>query len=265
MNIISFEIKRRLKTTIIWTVIISLVGLLYTAMGPAFINQSETLISFLSGMGEDFLKGFGINLDTFFSPAGFFGYIGGFIALVLAIQAMIYGIKAFVGEKNNKSIEFLYVKPNSRINIFIQKYIANIILLTITQVVVITILYFATDIINTVDYDHHLMFLLLLTFVPLQYMFFTLGTLIGVTVDRLKNIVAISIGIGIGMFFLNMLGGIIDNQIINYITFFNYYNLSDITFNNQYDSHFVLISIGIICFLTIISAIIFMKKDMKVQ
>lgn len=265
MNIVSFEIKKGLKTTVIWTIVISLVGLLYTAMGPAFINQSETLISFLSNMGEQFLKGFGINLDTFFSPAGFFGYIGGFIALTLAIQATIYGIKAFVDEKNNKSIEFLYVKPNSRFNIFVQKYIANIVLLSITQIVVITIIYFATDLINTVDYDHHLMFLLLLTFVPLQYMFFTVGTLIGVTVDKLKNIVAISIGLGIGMFFLNMLGGIIDNQVIDYITFFNYYNLSDITFNNQYDSHFVLVSIGIISCLTIISAIIFVKKDMKVQ
>lgn len=264
MNIINFEVKNNLKTTIIWIIAICFIGLLYTAMGPVFIDQSETLIEFMSGMGEEFLNGLGINFDTFFTPAGFFSYIGGFIAMALCIQAMIYGIRAFALEKNNKSSEFLYTKPKSRIKIFSAKYMANIILLSITQIIVITVIYYATDVINTVSYDHSLFLMLLITFIPLQYMFFTLGTVIGTVANRVKSIVPITMGFGIGMFFLNMLGGIVDSEIIGYLSFFNYYNLSNITLNEEYDMVFVAISIALIVLFTITSLTIFKRKDMKV-
>ncbi|WOO88040.1 ABC transporter permease subunit [Mollicutes bacterium LVI A0039] len=264
MNIVQFEVKRNLKTTIIWAVIVTLAGLLYTAMGPSFIDQSETLIAFMSGMGEDFLNGLGVNLDTFFSPIGFFAYVGGFIALALCVQAMIYGIKAFALEKNNKSLEFLYTKPNSRTNIFVQKYVSNIILLLLTQVLVIASLYIATDLVNTMSYDHSLMLIMLLTFVPLQGLFFTLGTIIGTSVSRLKSVVSVAMGVTLGMFFINMLAGVVGSDPLGYASFFNYYNLSDIAFNEAYDTTFVLISVGLMIGFTVISLIIFNKKDMKI-
>ncbi len=264
MNIFNFEFKRNLTNTIIWTVAITLIGLMYTAMGPVFLDQSDLIYDFMIGMGEEFLKGLGINFETFFTPVGFFAYIGGFIGLALAIQATIYGIKAFVLEKNNHSVEFLYTKPASRTKLFISKFLANALLLLITQAVVISAIYIATDVINDVAYDHRLMLGLLITYIPLQFMFFTLGTFIGTAANRLKNIVSVSLMIGFVMFFMNMLGGIIEITAFNYISFFNYYNLGDISLTGEYDLEFMGLSFALIAIFAISSLIIYNKKDLKV-
>lgn len=265
MNILKFEVKNNMKTTLIWAIIVSLAGMLYVAMGPVFLEQTELMKDFMLSMGEEFLTTLGINFETFFSPTGYFAYVGGFIGMALAVQASIYGIKAFALEKNNKSLEFLYTKPGSRTKVFGAKLGARIILLSITQVIVIATLYFGTEIVNSVDYNHQLLFLMMFSYVPLQYMFLTLGMLIGVSVNRLKNIVPISLLLGIGMFFINMLGGLVDNQVFDYISFFNYYNLSDLSLNESYDSNFVILSITLITIFTISSLVIFNKKDMKVM
>lgn len=264
MNIFKFEFKRNLTNTIIWTVAIILIGLLYTAMGPIFLDQSDLIYDFMVGMGEEFLKGLGINFETFFTPVGFFAYIGGFIGLALAVQATMYGIKAFVLEKNNHSVEFLYTKPASRSKLFLAKFGANGLLLLITQVFVIGSIYVATDVFNDVAYDHRLMLGLLITFIPLQFMFFTLGTLIGSTANRLKNIVSVSLMISFVMFFMNMLGGIIEIKAFNYLSFFNYYNLGDISLTGEFDLTFVGLSLVLIAVFTISSLIIYNKKDLKV-
>lgn len=264
MNIFNFEFKRNLTNTIIWIVAIIMIGLFYTAMGPVFLDQSDLLHDFMLGMGEDFLKGLGINFDTFFTPVGFYAYIGGFIGLALGIQATIYGIKAFVIEKNNHSVEFLYTKPKSRTKLFFAKFCANGSLLFITQVFVISSLYVFTDLINDVDYDHSLMLGLLITYIPLQFLFYTLGTLIGVSANRLKNVVSVSLMIGFVMFFMNMLGGIIEIKVFDYLSFFNYYNLGDISLTGEYDPNFVALSLGLIGLFSICSLIIYNKKDLKV-
>lgn len=264
MNIIRFEIKRNLKTTLIWAVAVAMVAALYSSMAPIFIDESDALIAYIQGMGDAFIKGVGIDIDTFFTPVGFLGYFGPFVALALAVQAMMYGIKAFVVEKNSKSIEFLYTKPNTRLNIFFQKSIANIVLLTITQVVVITSTYLVTDVINTVEYDHSLLLLLLCTFIPIQYLFYTLGTLIGVSVNKLKSTVSVALGLAMVMFFLNMLAGILGDDVFRYLSFFGYFNMSEITTNGSYDPLFTALSIGLIFGFTVLSAIIFKTKNMKV-
>ncbi len=265
MNILKFEVKQNLKTTLIWAVIVSLAGMLYVAMGPVFLDQSELLKDFMLSMGEEFLSTLGINFETFFSPTGYFAYVGGYIAMALAVQASIYGIKAFALEKNNKSLEFLYTKPSSKLKIFGSKLAARIVLLTITQIIVIAVLYLGTELVNSADYNHQLLFLMLFTYVPLQYMFLSLGMLIGISVNRLKNIVPISLFLGIGMYFINMLGGLVDTEVFDYISFFNYYNLSDLSIAESYDSTYVLLSITIIVVFLLSGLFIFSKKDMKVM
>lgn len=264
MNIIKFELKRNLRSSLTWGIIVLFAGILYSAMGPAFLNQSDTLIAFLEGMGDEFLTGFGINLDTFFTPVGFYSYVGGYISIALCVQAMMYGMNAFVLEKNRHSIEFLYTKPIGRTKVFISKYVANIILLFITQVIVISGIYIVTDIINSGDYDHMLMLMLLITVIPLQLLFFTLGSVVGVSVDKLKSIVSIALGASIGMYVINMLGQITDNSVFEYLSFFNYFNLGEITLNESYDMAFVILTSVLIIVFTTIALIVFSKKDLKV-
>ncbi len=263
MNILKFEIKRNAKVTYIWIIGVLAVSIMYLSMAPMFTEDSEALMGALESFGPEMREAIGINLDTFFSPVGFYAYVGGFITLALCVQAMIYGIKAFVTEKNQKSADFLYTKPASRSSIYVQKVLGNVILLTITQVMCILVINGAVDMFNKVDYDHGLMFLMSLTIVPMQYLFFGLGVLIGVTVPKFKNVVALSLFVGIFMFFLNMMSAMFENKLIELVSFFNYYNLSDILNEGAFATSSIIITIILLVLMFVGSYLIINKRDLR--
>ncbi len=263
MEITKFEIKRNYKVTLIWSIAVSLVATLYIAMSPLFVDQADTIMDFMASIGEDLVASLGINFDNFFTPVGFFSYIGGYIFAAMGVQAIIYGIKAFVKEKNQKSTEFLYTKPVSRTSIYIQKTVANAILLLITQVIVISVIMGTTALFNDVDYNQTLLLKEAIAIIPIQFLFLGLGTLIGCSVDRLKNIVSVSIGLSIGMFVLNMLASILESDILGYISFFNYFNLSEIVTSEQFDNQFVGLTIILLFIFYIGGLFIFNHRDIK--
>lgn len=263
MNVFKNEFWRYFKLTCIWTVAVVLVAATYLAMAPIFIEQSDTLKVYIEGMGDEVLKGMGIDLDTFFSPVGFFGYIGGYIMLALGIQAMIYGIKTLALEKNKKVLDFLYTKPVSRANVYFQKVLANLLLLAITSVFVVLTIVFVTDLVNDVDYDKATMLKLALTMVPIQLLFYSLGLLVGSSVDKLKNITSVSLFVCIGMYFLNVMSAMFDSKVFEYVSFFNYYNLSEIATNKGYSSESLVLTLVVLIVLFLSSYLVFKKRDFR--
>ncbi len=263
MNIIKFEVRHNLKSTLIWSIVVSLVAIMYIAMSPLFVDQADTLMGFMESLGENFMNGLGIDFDNFFTPVGFFSYVGGYIFTALGVQALIYGIKAFVLEKNQKSIEFIYTKPGSRTKLFASKWISGLILLTITQLIVISAIVISTDALNSAEYDHHLMLLEAAALIPIQYLFYTFGILIGVSVNRLKNVVSFAVVFALVMFILNTLAAMLESELLAKLSLLNYYNLSDIVADKGYDTTNVLISVVIIVVTTIIALVIYKYRDLK--
>lgn len=260
MNIFKFEFQQNIKTTLIWSISIIAFGLLYISMGPIFVDQSASLLAMLENMGDAFLQGLGIDIEVFFTPIGYFSYVGGFISIALAVQALMFGLKAFVTEKNNKSVEFLYTKPVSRNQIFISKNLANLGLLTITQVLVIGSLFIASDVVNEMEYDNWLMFQLMASYIPLQWMFYSVGILVGACVKKLKNVVSVSIMIAVGMYILKMLSDVVGSDILGYFTFYKYFSLVDIA-TSGIDVQLGLIAIGITIVCSITSYVVFARRD----
>lgn len=262
MNIFKFEFHQHLKSTLIWSISIIAFGLLYVSMGPIFIDQSASLLAMLENMGDAFLQGLGIDIGVFFTPIGYFSYIGGFISIALAVQAMMYGIKVFVIEKNNKSVEFLYTKPVSRNKIFVSKNLANLGLLTITQVLVISSLYIATDVINEMQYDKWIMLQLLASYIPLQWMFYSVGMLVGASVKKLKNVVSVSIMVAVGMYILKMLSDVVGSEVIGYFSFYKYFSLIDIA-TSGIDVQLALIALVITLVCSVASYVVFIRSDLN--
>lgn len=263
MNILKFELKRNIKVTYVWIISVMICAILFLAMAPIFMEESDVLKEYLDAMGPEFLLGMGINVDYFFSPVGFYGYVGGYIALALGIQGIVYGMKAFLTEKNQKSNDFLYTKPVKRSKIFAQKVVANAILLFITQIIIIATILIAQDTFNSVNYDHIIMFKMVATIIPIQFLFYGLGVLISVSLSKFKNIVSVALVAGFGMYFFNILGAIFDRAVFDYLSFFNYFNLNDIMTTGGYETKFVLLTIGVLVVLFGGSYLIINKRDLR--
>lgn len=263
MNIFKNELKRNSKVTYIWIVSVMIASIMFMAMSPLFLDQSEALKGYLEAMGPELMQGMGINIDTFFTPVGFFGYIGGYITLALSVQGMIYGLKTFLIEKNQKTTEFLYTKPVSRTNVFTQKVLANVCLLAFTQIIIIATIMSTTSFVSTVDYDSDILFKMAFSIVPIQFLFYGLGLLIGSSVDKLKNIVSVALGVSIGMYFLNVMSALFDSKVLNYISFFSYFNLSKISVSGSYDGGYIVLTIILLVALFGGSYAMFNKRDFK--
>lgn len=264
MNIFKFEFKKSLKTTLIWSIAMIAFGLMYIVMGPVFIDQSAPVIAMLGNMDQAFLDGLGIDMNVFFTPIGFFSYIGSYIGVALAVQALMYGLKTFVTEKNGKSVEFLYTKPISRTKLFLEKNAASLALLTITQVIVITTLFISSDLINTVEYDNGLMLLIMCTYIPIQWMFYSVGILIGTSVNKLKSVVSTSVMIALGMYMLKMISDVVGSDTLGYFSFFKYFNMIDII-TDGVNYPMAIAAVGIIVICCLVSYIVYIRKDMKVS
>lgn len=262
-NILKFEIKQNLNLTLIWSIAISIFATIYLAMSPIFIDQADIITDLMASLGEDVLKGFGINFESFFTPVGFFSYIGGYLFAALGVQAMMYGLKAFLKEKNNKSTDFLFTKPISRNQIFWGKTTANVLLLALTQIIVITTIMCATNVFNDVDYDQTLMLKQTIVVVPIQWLFLGLGTLISVNLDKFKNIAALAIMTSVGMFILNMLSAIITSDIFTHLSFYSYYNLSEIVSTGEIDGQFLGLTVILLIMMFVSANYIFTHRDIK--
>ena len=74
MNIFFHELKAYRKSTIIWTVSLVIVVILFMSMFPSFAKDAEEFKKLLEGYPEAVRKAFGIELGNFFTILGYYTY-----------------------------------------------------------------------------------------------------------------------------------------------------------------------------------------------
>lgn len=135
MNIFVRELIAYRKNLIIWSV--SLVALLVSSMAKfttlsaggadaaKLFEQFPPAIRALFGMS-------GLDITTLI---GYFGVLFLYVAIMMAIQAGLLGADILAKEEQDKTTEFLYVKPRSRGQIFIAKFAAALCLVALLNIV----------------------------------------------------------------------------------------------------------------------------------
>lgn len=82
-----------------------------------------------------------------------------------------------------------------------------------------------------------------------------------VIMPKIKAIVAVSLGVVFSLFLLNMLNTVINDELLQYIIPFRYFNTSYMIQNSSYEMKFVYLSIGVFVGLISLTYIIFNKRD----
>lgn len=259
MNIFKFEFKYLYKQIIIWTISLSSIFIIFSAMFPAYHDNKDAVAQMFATYPPEVLKALGIDINIIFSFNGFYSFILTYILLLAVIMSLYLSISVFAREKKNKTSDFLLVKPISRQKIFLTKLAASGLSLIIINLLYLMISLTMFDFLNGINKNDFLLIFSSLFIV--EIIFFAMGIFLSIMLPKIKNIGNITTGVGFIFFIIGMVAGILDQEWLNYLTPFKYFDSSYILKHHALDSKYIILSIVIISYLLSFSYISYLKRD----
>lgn len=263
MNIFRHEIMAYRKSTLIWTASLCVLVTVFLLMFPAFTKDVEATQKILSNLPQAVRDALDISLKNFFTVYGFFGYLFTFVSLAGAVQAMNLGVGMISKEDGGKTADFLLTKPISRSSVVTAKLLASITLLVYTNIAFSLVALAIARIVAVGDFNVVTFLLISTTLLLVQMVFLALGFLFSVTIPKIKSVISVSLPTVFTFFIIGMLGSIIGNDNVRYITPFKFFDLNYVISNNSYELKYLLIEIIFVALAITASYVVYIKKDIR--
>jgi ABC-2 type transport system permease protein len=263
MNLYAFEVKSNLKYTLIWSLALSALAIGFLFMYPSFSGDIDTAKNILQKLPNAVKQALNVNLDTFFSLAGFYSYIFNFILLAGSVMSLNLSLKIFSQESSTKTADFLFVRPISRSKIFLLKLLAGLSLLLIFHAIFAFIIFWAIVILKDSSVSLLVFALINFSLFIVQLVFFSLGSLVGSFVSKIKSTISIAMPVAFAFFVITALDSAIKNIKLSEFSPLSFFNRNYIIENTSLDTKYVLISVLLIFIFTLIGHKLFVSKDLK--
>ncbi len=228
MNIYGVEIKRLYKSFLIWTIVLSLLLCLFLAFFPSMANSdmAEIIKAKLDAIPPAMRNVVGIDKFMDFSDfSQYLAYVLQFIFIGACIYALILGVSALIKEESEGTIEFLYSKPTSRIQIVTFKLAATFTLLLLMNLIlyIVCIVFGELFVNSTYKYLNKLTFMFKYMFAT-QMMFYSIGFFASTLLRKYSQAMPFALGI----FFISYLFGTFSSIIpdLNWLEYLSPYHYS---------------------------------------
>lgn len=262
MNMVLHEMKSLRKSTVLWTCSLIAIAALYLSLYPGIGKDAEDFKRLLGGYPPAVRAMLGIRLDSITSMLGFYSFAFSFIALCGAIQGMNLGVSILSKESRERTADFLLVKPVSRVSIVTAKLLAAVLMLLATDVVFYAAVSVLANAVKTSDFSHKLFFMVNLTLLFLQLIFFSLGMAVSVFFKRLKSVLPLSLGVVFGLYLLGALIGAGRNDgAARYFSPFQYFRTDYILRHSAYESPYLIAGAAVAVVSILVAYTVYVKKD----
>lgn len=260
MNILTFELKSMFKTLIIWTISIMIVVTLLSFMYSMYSSSADDAKTIFENFPEQARAAFGLDINTIFTYNGFYVFTSLYTLLAGAIMSLYFGIAVFAREKITKTSDFLHSKPTTRSKIYGIKFLAGLI-----NVLIVNVFFYITELIlfqyRSQGANFYTFILITNGIIFTELLFYFIGTFLGIFLKKIRNLAGLSTITAFIFFIITMLKGIVDEDKLEYLSPFSYFNGGYILANNSYHAKFVILSIILSAVLIISSYIVYTKKD----
>ncbi|MDP1809716.1 MAG: ABC transporter permease subunit [Actinomycetota bacterium] len=263
MNIFLHELRAYRRSTIIWTVALAALIMLFMMLFPAFTKDVAETKKIIGGLPQAVRDALGIQLTDFFTIFGFYAYLFSFVVLTGAIQAMNLGTSIISKEDSGKTAEFLLTKPVTRPQVMTAKLLAALTTLAFTNVVYLFAAGTAAGAAAKEPFSMKIFIMVSLTLFFVQLMFLALGVLVSVIMPKIKSVIAVSLPVVFAFFIIGVIGSILDNEASRYASPFKYYDTPYIVKHGAYEWRFIVIEIIFVIVAVAASYVIFAKKDIR--
>ncbi len=261
INVYLFELKAKLKSTVVWgTTIVGALLVFMAFVYPVFADSVGSILNVIKGFPPEFAAAFGFDIGGMFSFGGFYGFSFGYIALIGADMAVSLSISAFAREKQAKCTDFLLTKPISREGVFISKLASGITLLltlNIVFIVVSTILGVYNDI------PSGQMILASVSLLLTQLVFYALGVVYAVTAKRVRSVSGIATAISFGAFILSALVNILEDEKVRFIAPLKYFDPTALLTNGIFEWQYAVTGVVVVVACLVASFYRYTKDDIS--
>lgn len=267
MNVFLREIRAYRKSTLIWMAsLAAMVVVFMVGMYPAFTTDVEAARALISKLPEAVRAAFDISLGNFFTVFGFYAYFLSFATVAGAIQAMNVGAGSIAKEFAGKTADFLLSKPVTRPKVLTAKLAAAFVSVLATSVAFGTAGYVSALVATSGTAEKvplGTFALLSLTLLFIQLFFMTLGALLAVVVPKIKTAVGVSLPTVFTFFIIGMLGEILGNDNVRYVTPFKYFDSMYIINNNAFEARYLVLEAVLVVLFVGATYLIFQRKDVR--
>lgn len=226
-SVFAHTLRSGWQDVLLWGGGLGLMGLLITAMVPAF--ESFELIGFLEQMPPALLAlaGFGEDLESLATPegiiaAGFFSKM----VLIFTVYPVVMGMRITANEEHHGIMDTVLSLPLSRRRLMLEKFLAYSLLI-VAVMVVATAGLIAGTIFNGVAVNTGLLLILSVSLIPLLIFVLALTAFLGAVFPRKRLVTGTITGIIAVSFLLYTVATMITADWMNIpaaLSFFSYYD-----------------------------------------
>lgn len=264
MNMFLYELRASRKSTIVWTISLVSVLVLFMSLFPSFSKDVDEVNKLLEGFPEPVRKALGLEIGSLGSLLGYYSYSFTYLALAGAIQAMNLGTNILSKEVREKTADFLLTKPVTRTQIVKAKLLAAVTSLLITNLVFLGAAGLTATMVKTEAYDAKVFYMISITLFFIQLIFLAFGLLASVIIPRIKSVLAVSLGTVFTFFLIGMLASTGEDEVKRLFSPFKYFEAKKVMYGGGLDGMFVGVSFALIIGLILLTFIGFKKRDLFV-
>lgn len=265
MNVFKYEFKASLKSMLYWFSTAIAITFIFLLMFPSFKEESESVLTLFQGFPPEVLKSFGFDPVEFFKVEGYLSFLFMYILICVGLQAMNLALGIFSKEKRFKTFDFILTKPKSRGYIFGWKALCVVVYIILNTILYIGVLMIMIPLVNKGGYKLDYIFLLGIAMLLTELIFAALGMLLGIALPKVKSVSSISTMVVLGVYIVQIIENFLESTVGKYINPFGMYDSMEILKNGAISVASYGIGFTMIIFLAIISAFMYMKKDIHVS
>ena len=261
MNMLRQEIKMALRSWIYFTIAILAVLLLFTVFFGALREDAALLNQLLENFPKEFRAAFGFSDVNLGDLEGYTSFLMNYVVLIGAVYGMKLGVQLLSEEYRAKTSDFLLTRPVKRIQVVGAKFTAIMILLIIQNLLLFGLGLAGIKMIVGEAIDPLIFALLSFSTLFVQLFFVSIGMALAAAIQRIKSVMAITLGIVFFFFIIEMLNQSLMEQGLTYLTPFSYFKGSAILTSRGYEASYLIVDLAVFVVFSIIACVIYQKRD----
>lgn len=264
MNIVKHELQAHLKPLVAWS--IGMILLVYIGMMKyaGFAGVGEDANQLLEQLPPAIKSILGIGELDITSLVGFYALFYLYFMLLAGLHAVMLGAEIISREEQDKTADFLFVKPLTRSRIISSKLIGLLINIIILNLVILGSSLLLVDNFSKGPGITDIIIRLMLALLVLQLVFASLGTLSAALNRNPKKASSLAAGLLMITFFISVAIDMYEE--INFLFFlspFKYFPAQELILTGRYDPFSLIFSWVIIFFSILMTYLLIEKRDLQ--
>jgi ABC-2 type transport system permease protein len=265
MNLFLRELKAHQKSLIFWCIGVILMVLTGMSKYTSMSGSGESMNELMADMPKSLQAIMGTGVFDLSKASGYYGVLFLYLVMIATIHSVLLGANIVSKEERDKTSEFLFVKPISRLKIISMKLAAalfNIVILNIVTLIssILMISRYSKGELGILGDVGILMVGMFL----LQLLFLGIGTGLAAVLKNPKRASSISTAVLLLTFILSIAIDLNEKlEILKYLSPFKYFEAKNLMYGGGFEGVFVTITVVLIAVLLVGTYVFFSKRDLK--